>query len=406
MATVAMPPSKSETNRALIIGALTPNAPGLEGGADCADSRAVIDALSNPEATEINIGAAGTAMRFLTAYYAVQIGREVTLDGSERMRQRPIGVLVDALRSLGANIEYAGQEGFPPLLIKGKQLAGGRVCVDATISSQYVSALMMIAPTMEQGLVIELDGDVASAPYINLTARMMRHAGADVEVNPTQIAIAPKPYAPVAFEIGGDWSAASYWYEIEAISSGFITLCGLDTEGAQGDSAVAEIFRDLGVVTSDPEEYPEGCARAIELCGSPDPSPRLVRDFSDTPDLVQAVVVTAVMIGIPFRLSGVDTLRIKETDRIEALKAEMLKLGVALRDSEPGILEWDGRRMPIAELPEFDTYDDHRMAMALAPVSLYLPGIVVRNAEVVGKSYPEFWQHLTDAGFAIEEVEQ
>lgn len=408
-AQIRMPLSKSESARALIIRALTPDAPMPEPElADCDDTRALQAALASDSDT-IDIGAAGTAMRFITAYMAAQPGRKVTVDGSERMRERPIGVLVDALRRLGADIEYLGEEGFPPLHITGCRLHGGTVNVDASISSQYVSALMMIAPLMETGLVIELDGRVSSAPYITLTAAMMSRAGIDIEVMPMSVRIAPGVYEPTVFRIGGDWSAASYWYEIEALTSGFITLEGLDEESVQGDHSVVDLFRQLGVVTEPSEETPG----ALDLCGSPDPSPRLIYDFSQTPDLAQTAAVTCAMTGIPFRFSGLESLRIKETDRVAAIATELLKIGVSVDTETSGVMEWDGRRHPIREVPAFDTYADHRMAMSLAPVSCYIPGIIIRNAEVVAKSYPDFFRHLTDAGFLVvdaltpaEEIEE
>lgn len=397
---VTMPPSKSETNRALIINALTPGAPQPVNPAHCDDSQAIASALESSAGT-VNIGAAGTAMRFLTAYFAALPGRELTLDGSERMRQRPIGPLVDALRQCGAEISYIDREGFPPLRISGRKLKGGNAEVDATVSSQFVSALMMIAPVMEQGLHLELDGELASAPYVRLTARLMRQAGIEIDLQPTYIHIEPQNYNPTQFTIGGDWSAASYWYEIQALTCGFSTLRGLDIEGAQADTVVARFFEQLGVVTTEPEEPDSDNAKAVELLASPEQSPRLLLDFSNSPDILQTVAVTAVMLGIPFRFTGAQSLRIKETDRIEALKNEMLKLGAILSDDEPGVLEWDGSRRPIDEIPQFDTYNDHRMAMALAPVALYIPGIVVRDAQVVEKSYPDFWKHLTEIGFTL-----
>lgn len=395
-----MPPSKSETNRALIINALTPEAPLPVNPAHCDDSIAIASALASNE-PYVNIGAAGTAMRFLTAYFAAQPGRTVTLDGSERMRQRPIGPLVDALRQCGASISYTDREGYPPIKISGCKLRGGTAEVNATISSQFVSALMMVAPTMEKGLHLELDGELASAPYVNLTARMMRQVGITVDLQPTFIHIEPQAYTPTTFQIGGDWSAASYWYEIQALTCGFSTLYGLDINGAQADTAVARLFELFGVVTSPPEDESANNLPAVELSASPDYAPRLSLDFTNTPDILQTIAVTAALLGIPFRFTGAQSLRIKETDRIEALKNELLKIGVLLSDDEPGVIEWDGSRRPILEVPDFRTYNDHRMAMAFAPVALYIPGIIVRDIEVVRKSYPDFWKHLSDIGFIL-----
>lgn len=393
-ASIAMPPSKSESARALIINALTPEGGQIDNLADCDDTKALQGALGCREG-RVDIGAAGTAMRFLTAFYASQPGVDVVLDGSERMRERPIGILVDALRQCGADISYEGEEGFPPLHIRGKALRGCTLTMDATVSSQYVSAMMMIAPAMEGSLRIELDGHPASAPYITLTAAMMRRAGVDVELLPYAVTVEEGCYAPCGFRIGGDWSAASYWFEIEALTCGCISLQGLDEKSMQGDSSVVELFRSFGIEARDSEDEPS----TLDLLPGPDNMPRLIHDFSATPDLVQTAAVTAAMLGIPFRFSGVGSLRIKETDRLGALRAELLKVGVRLADDDPDVLEWDGRRLPLTELPVFDTYSDHRMAMALAPVAVFIPGIVVRDVEVVDKSYPRFFDDLRGAGF-------
>jgi 3-phosphoshikimate 1-carboxyvinyltransferase len=335
-------------------------------------------------------------MRFLTAYYSSQPGREIVIDGTERMRHRPIAVLVDALRACGATIEYVGEECYPPLRISGKKLHGGDITLSASVSSQYISALLMIAPTMEQGLRLTLEGDIISRPYIMMTLSMMRQWGVESEFVGNIITIAPQKYAPVDFEVEADWSAASYWYEIAALSSGDVSLQGLNSRSVQGDSEILKYFEGLGINTHFNDEM-------VELEPSPDLVPRLNLDLSDQPDLAQTIVVTSCMLGIPFHITGLSTLKIKETDRLEALRTEMLKLGMVLtieRDSE---LIWDGTRRPIYEFPVIDTYEDHRMAMAFAPVSIFIPGIVINNIEVVSKSYPDYWQHLQDAGFKIQE---
>lgn len=395
-ARVSLPLSKSISNRALVINALTDGALPLKKVAKCDDTDVMVAALSSDDAC-VNIGAAGTAMRFLTAYYSAQSGREVVLDGTERMRHRPIAVLVDALRACGATIEYADEEGYPPLRISGKKLQGGEITLSASVSSQYISALLMIAPTMEQGLKLTLDGDIISRPYIMMTLSMMRQWGVESEFVGNTITIAPQKYNPIDFEVEADWSAASYWYEIAALSSGDVSLHGLDDKSVQGDSEISKYFEYLGINT----HFDDG---VVELEPSPDLVPRLNLDLSDQPDLAQTIVVTSCMLGVSFHLTGLSTLKIKETDRLEALRAEMLKLGMVLtveRDSE---LIWDGSRRPIYEFPEIDTYEDHRMAMAFAPVSLFIPGIVINNIEVVSKSYPDYWQHLQEAGFKFQEV--
>ncbi|MBQ7041516.1 MAG: 3-phosphoshikimate 1-carboxyvinyltransferase [Muribaculaceae bacterium] len=393
---VSLPLSKSISNRALIINALTDSALPLKKVAKCDDTDVMVVALSSDEAC-VNIGAAGTAMRFLTAYFSSRQGREIVIDGTERMRHRPIAVLVDALRACGATIEYVGEDGYPPLRISGKKLQGGKITLSASVSSQYISALLMVAPTMEQGLSLTLEGDIISRPYIMMTLSMMHQWGVKSEFIGNTIAIAPQKYIPVDFEVEADWSAASYWYEIAALSSGDVSLHGLSRQSVQGDSEVSKYFEKLGINT----HFNDGI---VELEPSPDLSPRLNIDLSDQPDLAQTIVVTSCMLGIPFHITGLSTLKIKETDRLEALRTELLKLGVKLTIERESELIWDGSRRPVYEFPVIDTYEDHRMAMAFAPVSLFVPGIVINNIEVVSKSYPDYWQHLQEAGFKFQEV--
>lgn len=394
---VSLPLSKSISNRALIINALTPNAIDIKQVAKCDDTDVMVAALSSTD-SDINIGAAGTAMRFLTAYYAATPGRNVTLDGSERMRQRPISALVNALRDCGADITYAANEGFPPLTIKGSRLKGGNVSLPATISSQYISALLMIAPTMENGLTLTLEGDIISQPYILMTLSMMKSWGIESDFTQNVITIAPQTYKATPFKVEADWSAASYWYEIAALSSGDISLQGLDRDSLQGDSHIAQLFEHFGINTV----FDNGITT---LEPSPDTTPRLNIDLSDQPDVAQTIVVTACMLGIPFNITGLSTLKIKETDRLEALRCEMLKLGMELIIENDSKLSWDGNRMPIAEIPAIDTYKDHRMAMAFAPAALYIPGIIINDIDVVSKSYPDFWRHLQDAGFTFAQAD-
>lgn len=400
-ATIDLPLSKSVSNRALIIGALAPETTIPQPLAECSDTAVMLRALQSTD-QQINAADAGTAMRFLTAYFACQEGRTVTLDGTERMRRRPIGPLVDALRNCGAEIEYAGEEGFPPLTIHGKQLQGGDISIDATISSQFISALLMIAPRMTDGLRLTLVGEVASLPYIDLTLSMMQIAGATAERTVDVVEVASGAYTSAGkLKAEKDWSAAAFWYEIEALTCGFTTLTGLDINSRQPDHRAIEIFSQLGVSTEEGENSPED----VDLAGSPDVSPRLIADMSSTPDLVPAVAVTCAMNGVPFQLSGLESLKIKECDRFEALATELQKVGVVIENTDNHTMSWDGRRRPILELPVFDTYSDHRMAMALAPVSIYMPGIVVRDIDVVTKSYPSFWEDLQTAGFTVVDAE-
>lgn len=396
-AQIKLPLSKSISNRVLMINALTGNCGSIGEVAKCDDTDAMRRALDSDSA-EINIGAAGTAMRFLTAYFTMQEGRTVTVDGTERMRQRPIGVLVDALRECGADISYTQKEGYPPLRITGKRLTGGSITVDGSISSQYISALLMAAPLMEQGLTVTLTGETVSRPYILMTLGLMRQWGVESDFYGNTITIAPQRYSAIDFCVEADWSAASYWFEIAAFSFGDIKLLGLEKESLQGDSRVKSLFSNFGI-EAEPDD--EG---ALELNASPNITPRMVADLSDCPDLAQTVIVTCCVLNIPFRITGLSTLKIKETDRITALCTELRKLSFVIGQPDDSTLEWEGERAPVdAEVPlSIDTYDDHRMAMAFAPVALFLPGIVIRDVEVVSKSYPDFWDHLRDIGFTLE----
>ncbi len=402
-ARVQVPLSKSMINRALMIGALTPGSDEPTVPDDvCEDTRAMA-AGAGVEVGTIDVGPAGTAMRFLVALHAASPGHDVVLTGSERMLHRPIAPLVDALRTLGAEIEYLGEEGFPPLHIIGKRLKGGSVEVDGTVSSQFLSALAMIAPTMEEALQLEITGsEPVSMRYLDLTLRMMRDAGAVAERDGMTVTAAGE-YSPHRFEIEADWSAAAFWYEIEAVTCGWITVEGLQRDSLQADADTAALFENLGVMTDfEPEDSP-GC---VELSASPDAAPRFVADLRGTPDLAPALTVACCLLHIPFRLSGLESLRIKESDRVAVLCCEMAKLGIVLDDTQgPGVLTWEGRMMPIEELPVFDPHGDHRMAMALAPVGLFVPGIIIKDAEVVAKSWPGFWEALRNAGIGVVDAE-
>lgn len=395
-AEVSVPLSKSMSNRALLMHALATGEYPDFSVARCDDTEMMISALSGGIRGNVNIGAAGTAMRFLTAYYAATPGAEIILDGSERMRKRPIGPLVDALRKCGADITYAGEEGFPPLRIKGGRLHGGSYEIDASISSQFVSALLMMAPTFDSAFRLTLKGEISSLPYLDMTLSMMRYRGIEAEREHTLVYVAPGQYrTPDHSDIERDWSAASYWYSVAALSAGWITITELKLPSLQGDSVAAEIFGKLGVVTSTNDNG------GVELSASPEIFSRLDIDFSDYPDLVQTFVVACGMLGVPFTFTGVKSLRIKEADRLEALRAEMGKLGIMLEIKKDSVIEWDGRRTPIYEIPEIETYDDHRMAMAFAPAALYIPGLVIKGCETVNKSYPRFWENMQKAGFVL-----
>lgn len=398
-ARVQVPMSKSMINRALMIGALTAGGDTRAVPTDvCGDTRAMAAGLAVVTGS-VDVGPAGTAMRFLTAYHAAIPGHDVVIDGTERMRQRPIGPLVEALRALGAQIEYLGKEGFPPLHVAGQQLKGGKIEIDGTVSSQFPSALAMIAPVLDGPLEMHITGDEpVSLRYLDLTLRMMRDAGAAAERDGDTVT-AGGEYSPFAFDIEVDWSAATFMYEIEAVTSGWLTVEGLRPHSLQADADAAALFGKLGVVTDyEPEDTP-GCA---ELSASPDLSPRLIADLRETPDMAPALVVACCLLRVPFRFTGLESLRLKESDRIAVLCGELAKLGIELDDTVgPGTLTWEGRVMPITELPVFDPHGDHRMAMALAPVGLYVPGIMITNAEVVDKSWPGFWDTLRGAGIGV-----
>lgn len=401
---ISLPASKSISNRALIIYALSGGSTLPQNLSDCDDTNVIIDAIRYmPDV--IDIKAAGTAMRFMTAYLSVMRGTHV-ITGTDRMKHRPIGVLVDALRMLGADIEYVGEEGFPPLRITGCQLTGGTLEIAGNVSSQYISALLMIGPVLEDGLELRLTGDIISRPYIDLTLWVMREFGADADWSAGDvISVKPRPYQRRDYYIENDWSSASYWYEMVALAEDRDTkvqLTGLMDGSKQGDSVVKYIFSLLGVKTVF-ESKAAGRLQTVTLKKSGRRVPRLEYDFVNSPDLAQTFVATCCAMDIPFHFHGLSTLKIKETDRIEALKKEMLKLGCVLTDANDSELFWDGTRQPQPAVPPvIDTYDDHRMALALAPVSMRQP-LVINNPNVVSKSYPNFWRDLLNAGFSIEE---
>ena len=401
--TICLPASKSISNRALIIYALSGGSQMPQNLSDCDDTEVIIHALRFMP-TEIDIKAAGTAMRFMTAYLSVMKGTH-TLTGTERMKHRPIGILVNALKALGAGIKYAGTDGYPPLQITGKTLKGGLLSIPGNVSSQYISALLMIGPMLKNGLTLQLTGDIISRPYIDLTLWTMGEFGADAEwTSADTITVKPKPYQDREYFIENDWSGASYWYEMVALSSNQdseIKLTGLMDGSKQGDSVTRYIFSLLGVKTTF-ETKKEGVPQTITLKQSGRCVSRLDYDFVNSPDLAQTFVVTCAAKGIPFHFKGLSTLKIKETDRIEALKKEMRKLGYVLHDVNDSELYWDGERCEPSMEEGIDTYDDHRMALAFAPYALVAEGLKINNPHVVTKSYPHYWEDLKQAGFKIE----
>ncbi len=424
-ATPQLPASKSISNRALVISALAcrgdADCHGMlydatrlpENLSDCDDTKTLLQALamldgrSGKADVVIDIGAAGTAMRFLTALLATSEG-SFLLTGTERMKRRPIGILVEALQQLGADIRYEGEEGFPPLRISGRQLDGGIVEMQGSVSSQYISALLMLAPVLHNGLELRLKGDIVSCPYIDLTLWMMREFGADAGwTSGNVITVRPSGYQHRPYLIENDWSAASYWYEMMALTAdedAEIRLPGLHDSSKQGDAAVRYIFSMLGVKT-EVSRSEEGGARREErgmivLRKSDRVAPRLDYDFVNSPDLVQTIVVTCAAKGIPFHFRGLQSLRIKETDRIDALVRELRKVGFVLRVENADELVWDGERCE-PSLEPIDTYEDHRMALSFAPLALRFPQISIRHPQVVTKSYPHFWDSLRSAQFIV-----
>lgn len=390
---IKLPSSKSISNRALILNALSYSDLAIENVSDCDDTRVMIKALNSDDST-FDVGAAGTAMRFLTAFLSKIVG-EWIITGSERMKQRPIKLLVDALNSLGAKIEYIKKEGFPPLRILGSALEGGEISLDGSISSQYISALMMIAPTMKKGLKIILTGDVISVPYIYLTASMMEEFGVHVQWTENIISIAPQEYKPIPYTVESDWSAASYWYEMLALcGNGQVFLQGLHKNSAQGDAKIAELFQNLGVKTTYQKE-------GVMLTLNGNLTPKMIYNFVNQPDMAQTFVVTCCLLNVPFRFSGLQSLKIKETDRITALINELKKAGYLVSEPKNGVMEWKGERCEPAKTIEIETYEDHRMAMAFAPIALKQT-ITINDPQVVSKSYPSFWEDLNVVGFKIE----
>lgn len=403
-ATINLPASKSISNRVLMIHALAGGDTLPDNLSDCDDTEVIIRALAAMP-YEIDIKAAGTAMRFMTAYLSVTEGKHL-LTGTDRMKRRPIAPLVNALRYLGADIRYAGETGFPPLIINGKTLEGGRLEMLGNISSQYISALLMIGPALKEGLELHLMGEIISRPYIDLTLWTMQEFGAEAEWTDMDIiTVRPQVYKSHPYLIENDWSASSYWYEMLALqgaSGSSIKLKGLTDGSKQGDSVVKYLFSLLGVKTTfDNKE--EGQPTTVTLTRHRCLLPRLDYDFTGSPDLAQTFVVTCALLDIPFTFTGLASLKIKETDRIEALKAEMKKLGYLIKDENNNTLRWEGERCT-PSLQPIDTYEDHRMALAFAPAACRFPGLRINNPGVVSKSYPHYWDDLRKAGFNIEEV--
>lgn len=353
----------------------------------------------NPQPTArnlktVNIGPAGTAMRFLTAYFAVT-GTEVILTGTERMKQRPIGVLVDALCSLGAEIEYIEKEGFPPLRFNSKfNQRTNQVSIKGNISSQFITALLLVSPSLNKGLELTIEGELTSRPYVEMTLSMLKEAGIEHQWNDSVISISPQDFQNSQLTIEPDWSAASYWYSIAALSDkGSITLPYLKRNSLQGDSRISSIMENFGVST-------EFTSEGLVLTKTNKPVKGDFFDLKDCPDLAQTVIVCSAALGHNATFTGLETLKIKETDRIAALQNELAKIGVTLKeDNENYHLDCSALQFP--EKISISTYEDHRMAMAFAPLTLKINELEIEEPQVVGKSYPAFWEDLKNAGFTI-----
>lgn len=387
--------SKSETNRLLILQALWPEIR-LGNLAECDDADVMIQALKNSDGP-IDVGHAGTAMRFLTAYFAFLPGCSVVMTGSNRMKERPIGILVDALITLGADIEYLGQQGYPPLAINGRACSGGKISMSGSVSSQYLTALMLVASRFEHGLTIEIEGGLTSLPYLQMTASMLNKLGATAEVSEKEINVqGPAMNSNQLWTIESDWSGASYWYSMVALSTQWrLGLRYFSSKSLQGDRAIADLFQTLGVQTEFDEKE-----QFIWLSKLNQTLPKSISwNLIDTPDLAQTIAVCCFGLGIGCHLTGLHTLKIKETDRLSALSIELTKLG-ALVDITENALRLSPREHPINPEIYIDTYKDHRMAMAFAPLVVKVPiGIV--NPDVVTKSYPNFWNHMTEVGVTM-----
>jgi len=413
--TVQLTGSKSECNRALVIEALSNGKVKVENISDAADTVTLQKVLSyklqvagenidsysltthNSQLTTVNIGPAGTAMRFLTAYFTLQEG-EVILTGGERMKQRPIGVLVDALRQLGAHIEYEEKEGFPPLKLKGsfEQLTS-KISIKGNISSQYITALLLIAARLPLGLELHIEGDLTSRPYVEMTLAMLEQAKIQHSWEGNVITISHQEFATTILPVEPDWSAASYWYAIAALADeAELFLPGLTQYSLQGDSVITEIMANFGITS----QFKDG---GVHLQKEIKPIFRKIFDLKECPDLAQTIIVVCAALGHEATFTGLETLKIKETDRVKALQNELAKIGVKLIEKGQ-VYKLDCSEKFIPERIFINTYEDHRMAMAFAPLALLIPEVEIEDAMVVEKSYPAFWTDLKKVGFDVVEV--
>ena len=404
--TIRLPASKSISNRLLMIGALSgTNFP--FGNLSEADDTVLLQKLigsvqssvARKKVVELDAGNAGTVMRFLTAWLSMTPGKWVVA-GSERMKERPIGILVDALNHLGASIDYLAKPGYPPLLIRGKELKGRELLIDPGVSSQFTSALLLIAPYLPDGLILTLKGSAVSAPYVKMTMKLMKSYGAMIREGKTRIHVQPGSYKPHDFTVEADWSAAAFWYEAAVLAEVVdIELLGLRADSIQGDSILPEVYRNFGIVT----EFTQNGVRLTRLRKKND---GFYFDFTDHPDIAQSVIAACAGMRIRGRFEGLKSLQIKETDRLRALKNEIAKLGIAVELSTQGdslsALEIKTSNTSFPGSLSFETYGDHRMAMALAPLALKCGTVKILNPDVVVKSYPHFWSDLQQVGFRVD----
>jgi 3-phosphoshikimate 1-carboxyvinyltransferase len=393
-AEIAITGSKSETNRLLLLKALFPNVT-LANTSNSDDSEVMQVALNGNEEI-IDIHHAGTAMRFLTAYFAVQEGREVVLTGSSRMQERPIKVLVEALQQLGAKISYEKEIGYPPIRIEGKKITASKVTIEANVSSQYISALLLIAPQLENGLELTLEGEITSVPYIKMTLALLNDLAIQTSFNGNVITVFPKKEVEAKeMVVESDWSSASYFFSLVALADqATISLTSYKENSLQGDSELVAIYKKLGVETYFGENKITLTKQQHFLLAD------VNFELNNTPDIAQTIVMTCLGLGIGCHLTGLHTLKIKETDRLEALRIELTKLGATITVTDDSLTLIASHS--INQNVKIATYNDHRMAMAFAPLALKVP-IIIENAEVVSKSYPDFWKDLKSLGFEISE---
>ena len=387
--------SKSESNRLLILKYLIKNIE-IRNLSDSDDTISLQNALNSPSES-VDIHHAGTAMRFLTAYFSIQVNKNYKIFGSRRMHERPIKILVDALNDLGADIKYLSKKGFPPLKISGKELNKDQVCLDANISSQYITALILIAPAMKNGLVMNLVGNITSRPYIEMSLSILKRIGVQTSFLNNTIKIKPfKNNKKIVQTVESDWSSLSYFYSIVALSKeANLKISSFLSNSLQGDKELVSIYKKLGVQTI----FDNGIVK-LKKDQKINLPKKIVLTLNDTPDLAQTIAVTCFGLGLPCDLFGLHTLKIKETDRLLALKTELEKLGANVEITNESLhLK---KRKKFNSNIEVNTYDDHRMAMAFAPLAIIKP-IIINDPKVISKSFPSFWSILSELNFIISE---